>query len=222
MHSSVDAKSLRDLEVKKSCHGIVLVITEESLGLIQKHYSIPEEYVLRAPLSEQCPYNPKSSELSISVDALEAGLHFSLHPTIVEYLRWWRISPSQVAPNSWRYLIGECDGSYYSARNALDAGREELFDSSGHPLPIESGRSLHGSYSQEACQDTSSRAGGYFLTWETGQYDDGKAPVPLRRRELPGSIPGERTSCSNQGGFAPHLSLTQVDEGFMRHIGPQR
>ncbi|RWW69176.1 hypothetical protein BHE74_00023246 [Ensete ventricosum] len=200
MHSSVDAKSLRDLEVKKSCHGIVLVITEESLGLIQKHYSIPEEYVLRAPLSEQCPYNPKSSELSISVDALEAGLHFSLHPTIVEYLRWWRISPSQVAPNSWRYLIG----------------------SSRHSLPTGSRRSPYGSYSQEACQDTSSRAGGYFLTWETGQYDDGKAPVPLRRRELPGSIPGERTSCSNQGGFAPHLSLTQVDEGFMRHIGPQR
>ncbi|RRT47878.1 hypothetical protein B296_00053038 [Ensete ventricosum] len=200
MHSSVDAKSLRDLGVKKSCHGIISVITKESLGLIQKHYSIPEEYVLWAPLSEQCPYNPKSSELSISVDALEVGLHFPLHPTIVEYLR--------------------CDGSCYSMQNAQDVEREEFFDSSRHSLPTESRRSLYGSYSQEACQDTSSRAGGYFLTRETGQYDDGKAQVPLRRRELPGSIPGERTNCSNQGGFAPHLSLTQVDEGFMRHIGP--
>ncbi|RRT73242.1 hypothetical protein B296_00008185 [Ensete ventricosum] len=39
--------------------------------------------------------------MCISVDALEADL-------------WWRISPSQVAPNSWRYLViflGECRGA---------------------------------------------------------------------------------------------------------------
>ncbi|RRT31271.1 hypothetical protein B296_00048706 [Ensete ventricosum] len=39
---------------------------------------------------------------------------FSLHPLIEECLRWWRISPSQVAPNSWRYLVvflGECRGA---------------------------------------------------------------------------------------------------------------
>ncbi|RWW15984.1 hypothetical protein GW17_00020147 [Ensete ventricosum] len=47
----------------------------------------------------------KDLEISILVDALEAGLRFPLHPTIVECLRWWRISPSQIAPNSWRYLI---------------------------------------------------------------------------------------------------------------------
>ncbi|RZR91124.1 hypothetical protein BHM03_00019183 [Ensete ventricosum] len=35
----------------------------------------------------------------------EAGLRFPLHPLIEECLRWWRISPSQVAPNSWRYLV---------------------------------------------------------------------------------------------------------------------
>ncbi|RWW85084.1 hypothetical protein BHE74_00006270 [Ensete ventricosum] len=47
----------------------------------------------------------KDLEISILVDALEAGLRFPLHPTIVECLRWWRISPSQIAPNSWCYLI---------------------------------------------------------------------------------------------------------------------
>ncbi|RWW67678.1 hypothetical protein BHE74_00024857 [Ensete ventricosum] len=49
--------------------------------------------------------------MCISVDALEVGLRFSLHLLIEECLKWWRISPSQVAPNSWRYLIvflGEC------------------------------------------------------------------------------------------------------------------
>ncbi|RWW42036.1 hypothetical protein BHE74_00052444, partial [Ensete ventricosum] len=38
----------------------------------------------------------------------------SLHPLIEECLRWWRISPSPVAPNSWGYLIvflGKCRGA---------------------------------------------------------------------------------------------------------------
>ncbi|RWW37137.1 hypothetical protein BHE74_00057787, partial [Ensete ventricosum] len=58
--------------------------------------------------------NSDAPGLCISVDALEAGLRFPLHPLIEECLRWWRICPSQVAPNSWRYLIvflGECQGA---------------------------------------------------------------------------------------------------------------
>ncbi|RWW65858.1 hypothetical protein BHE74_00026805, partial [Ensete ventricosum] len=52
--------------------------------------------------------------MCISVDASEAGLRFPLHPLIEECLRWWRISPSQVAPNLWRYLVvslAECRGA---------------------------------------------------------------------------------------------------------------
>ncbi|RWW87602.1 hypothetical protein BHE74_00003560 [Ensete ventricosum] len=94
MPSPVDAKSLRDLKVMKSYHDIASIVTEESLGLIQARYSISKEYALRALLPEQRPYNPESFELSISVDVLEIGLWFPLHPTIVECLRWWRISPS--------------------------------------------------------------------------------------------------------------------------------
>ncbi|RZR95246.1 hypothetical protein BHM03_00024083 [Ensete ventricosum] len=105
MPSLVDAKSLRELEVMKSCQDIASVVTEESLGLIRECYSIPEEYVLCAPLPEQRPYNPESIELSISMDTLEVGLRFPLHPTIVDCLRWWRISSSQVAPNSLCYLV---------------------------------------------------------------------------------------------------------------------
>ncbi|RWW75014.1 hypothetical protein BHE74_00016996 [Ensete ventricosum] len=98
----------------KSCHDIASVISEEALKSIKECYSIPEGYVLRAPSPEQRPYQPQPSEISISVDALEAGLRFPLHSTIVKCLRWWRISPSQMAPNSWRYLIaflGECQGA---------------------------------------------------------------------------------------------------------------
>ncbi|RZS16332.1 hypothetical protein BHM03_00048299 [Ensete ventricosum] len=95
----------------KSCHDIALVISEEALESIRECYSIPEGYAHRAPSPEQRTYQPQPSEISLSVDALEAGLRFPLHPTIVKCLRWWRISSSQMAPNSWRYLIaflGEC------------------------------------------------------------------------------------------------------------------
>ncbi|RWV85911.1 hypothetical protein GW17_00052250 [Ensete ventricosum] len=98
----------------KSCHDIASVISEEALKSIKECYSIPEGYALRAPSPEQRPYQPQPSEISISVDALEAGLCFPLHPTIVECLRWWRFSPSQMVPNSWGYLIaflGECRGA---------------------------------------------------------------------------------------------------------------
>ncbi|RZS08115.1 hypothetical protein BHM03_00039048 [Ensete ventricosum] len=84
----LDAKSLRDLEVMKSCHDIVSIISEESLVSIRECYSIPEEYTLWAPLPEQRPYNPRSSEISISMNVLEVGLCFPLHPTIMECLRY--------------------------------------------------------------------------------------------------------------------------------------
>ncbi|RWW86009.1 hypothetical protein BHE74_00005271 [Ensete ventricosum] len=89
----------------KYCHNIASVINEEALESIRECYSIPKGYMLRAPLPEQRPYQHGPSKISISMNALEAGLCFPLHPTIVECLRWWRISPSQMAPNSWRYLI---------------------------------------------------------------------------------------------------------------------
>ncbi|RZS13044.1 hypothetical protein BHM03_00044569 [Ensete ventricosum] len=84
----------------KSCHDVDSVINEESLGSIGECYSIQKEYVLRAPLPKQQPCNPESSKISISMDALEVGLCFPLHPTIVECLRWWRTSPSAMDLNS--------------------------------------------------------------------------------------------------------------------------
>ncbi|RZS10730.1 hypothetical protein BHM03_00041990 [Ensete ventricosum] len=54
----------------------------ESLGIIWKHYSIPDEYVLHAPRLGQRPYHPCLGSFSISIDALEAGLRFPLHLVI--------------------------------------------------------------------------------------------------------------------------------------------
>ncbi|RZR80928.1 hypothetical protein BHM03_00007038 [Ensete ventricosum] len=85
--SSIDARALMDLEVMKACHDFKSIVTKGALAAIQKRYSILGEYALHAPLPEQRLYNLGSSELSILVDALEASLHFPLHPVIKECLR---------------------------------------------------------------------------------------------------------------------------------------
>ncbi|RZR96823.1 hypothetical protein BHM03_00025907 [Ensete ventricosum] len=111
--SLVDTRTLRDLEVMKADHDLDTAVTEGSLAVIRERYSIPVEYGLHVQQPGQRPYSSDAPGMCISVDALEVGLRFPLHPLIEECLRWWRISPSQVAPNSWRYLVvflGECQG----------------------------------------------------------------------------------------------------------------
>ncbi|RRT35875.1 hypothetical protein B296_00045489 [Ensete ventricosum] len=98
----------------KADHDLDTAVTEGSLVVIRGWYSIAAEYGLHVPRPGQRPYSSDAPGMCISVDALEAGLWFPLHPLIEECLRWWRISPSQVAPNSWRYLVvflGECRGA---------------------------------------------------------------------------------------------------------------
>ncbi|RRT67714.1 hypothetical protein B296_00017275 [Ensete ventricosum] len=108
--------NLRDFaeRVMKSDHDLDTAVTEGSLAVIREWYSIPVEYGLHVPQPEQRPYSLDAPGMCISVDALEVGLQFPLHPLIEECLRWLRISPSQGAPNSWRYLVvflGECRGA---------------------------------------------------------------------------------------------------------------
>ncbi|RZS00924.1 hypothetical protein BHM03_00030709 [Ensete ventricosum] len=49
----MDAKALRDLEVKKTCHDFDLTATEGSLAAIRERYSISEEYALHVLLPRQ-------------------------------------------------------------------------------------------------------------------------------------------------------------------------
>ncbi|RRT39643.1 hypothetical protein B296_00048145 [Ensete ventricosum] len=112
--SPIDARVHRDLEDMMSDHDLDTAVTEGSLAVIRERYSIPAEYGLYVPEPGQRPYSFDVLGICISVDALEVGLRFSLHPLIEECLRWWRISPNQVTPNSWRYLmvfLSECRGA---------------------------------------------------------------------------------------------------------------
>ncbi|RRT60751.1 hypothetical protein B296_00044737, partial [Ensete ventricosum] len=103
--SPVDARVLRDLEVMKADHDLDTAMIEGSLAVIRERYNISIEYGLHVRRSRQRPYSSDAPGVCILVDALEAGLRFPLHPLIEECIRWWRISPNQVALNSWRYLV---------------------------------------------------------------------------------------------------------------------
>ncbi|XP_064965208.1 uncharacterized protein LOC135612629 [Musa acuminata AAA Group] len=95
----------------KLWHDVESVVTEELLEELRVRYCIPEGYSLSAPCPGQRPYDQLPQGFGLTVGALEAGLRFPLHPVIEDCLRAWGISPSQMAPNSWRYLVvflGEC------------------------------------------------------------------------------------------------------------------
>ncbi|RZR81465.1 hypothetical protein BHM03_00007693 [Ensete ventricosum] len=84
--TGAESKVLQALEVMKSLHDFDSTICLESLGSVRKRFSIPNEYVLDAPRSGQRPYHPCPGGFGISIDALEAGLRFPLHPVIGECL----------------------------------------------------------------------------------------------------------------------------------------
>ncbi|RWV78369.1 hypothetical protein GW17_00060680, partial [Ensete ventricosum] len=79
-----DAKALQALEAIKSHHDFDSTVSLESLALIRKCFSIPNEYVLHAPGPGQRPYHSCPGGFSTSIDALEVGLRFPLHPVIGE------------------------------------------------------------------------------------------------------------------------------------------
>ncbi|RRT66643.1 hypothetical protein B296_00028738 [Ensete ventricosum] len=107
-------KVLKALMVMQSCYNNDSTMTVQRLAEVRNRFCIPEEYELHVPLPGQHPYDAFPDDFGLSIDALEVGLQFPLYPVIEACLDGWRISPSQMAPNSWRYMVvffGECHGS---------------------------------------------------------------------------------------------------------------
>lgn len=103
--SLVSEKAARALEVMKSLHDFNSVVIAALLGRVRDHYSIPIEYELYTPRSRQRAHDPFLDGFGLTLNALEAGLRFPLHTVIEACLSWWRILPSKMAPNSWRYMV---------------------------------------------------------------------------------------------------------------------
>ncbi|RRT39174.1 hypothetical protein B296_00042235 [Ensete ventricosum] len=85
--SPVDVRVLRDLEVMKVDHDLDTAVTEGSLAVIRGRYNILAEFGLHVLQPGQRPYSSDAPGMCISVDALEVGLRFPLHP-LIEELDW--------------------------------------------------------------------------------------------------------------------------------------
>ncbi|RRT58903.1 hypothetical protein B296_00010985 [Ensete ventricosum] len=110
------------LVVMRSFFNVESTMITHRLVDVRKNYFIPLEYELHVPLPGERPYDTSPCGFNLSTDTLEAGLRFLLYPIIKACLEEWRIPPSQMAPNSWRYLVvflWECYGSGIVATRQL-------------------------------------------------------------------------------------------------------
>ncbi|RWW36604.1 hypothetical protein BHE74_00058356, partial [Ensete ventricosum] len=106
--ASDDTGAAEALAAMQLCFNVDSIVIARRLVKVRKHYYIPPEYELHVPLLGQRPYDAFPSGFGLLTDALEAGLRLSLHPVIEACLEGWRMSPSHMTPNSWRYLVAFC------------------------------------------------------------------------------------------------------------------
>ncbi|RZS26551.1 hypothetical protein BHM03_00059905 [Ensete ventricosum] len=231
--SRVDARVLRDLEVMKSDHDLDTAVTEGSLAVIRERYNIPIKYGLHVPQPGQRPY---------SLDAPGMCIRFPLQPLIEECLRWWRISPSQVAPNSWHYLVvflSECRGTEIILTRDLFMACFRLCKSrGGYYLTARVGFRVSGAPSNNKGWKSryllvSGPVWGFRLDWSAHPIDNASHQMDLRElREMPkvtsGKVPPTRPTAREVGASpareAPKASLkrpvvtpTEQAEDAARH-----
>ncbi|RWW82078.1 hypothetical protein BHE74_00009477 [Ensete ventricosum] len=99
--ASGDSGTTDVLAAMRSFFNVDSTVTTRRLVEVRKNYFIPPEYELHVPLPGEHPYDAFTCGFSLSTATLEAGLRFSLHPVIDACLKQWRISPSQMTPNSF-------------------------------------------------------------------------------------------------------------------------
>ncbi|RWW71540.1 hypothetical protein BHE74_00020711 [Ensete ventricosum] len=100
-----DPRVANALAAMQSFFNVDLVMMTCWFKEVRKNYFIPPEYELHAPLPGERPYDVFPSGFSLLTNALEASLRFPLHLVIEACLEGWQISPFQMAPNSWRYIV---------------------------------------------------------------------------------------------------------------------
>ncbi|URD74217.1 Putative gypsy type transposon [Musa troglodytarum] len=131
---SSDAEAARALEALMWPHDQDSILDERMVGILRRRYGIPEEFNLLAAEAGQRAFDPVPKGFALTADALEAGLRLPLHPFIVSCISLWRILPSQITPNSWRYLVaflGECHYANIVPTRNLFLSCFRLFKGSG-------------------------------------------------------------------------------------------
>ena len=74
--------------------------------MLQGFYFIPSDFWIElSDLGERVDHPPVGC-LSVYEEALKAGLRFPLHTFVVQLMNVYRLSPAQITPNSWCFVIG--------------------------------------------------------------------------------------------------------------------
>ncbi|RRT40594.1 hypothetical protein B296_00038658 [Ensete ventricosum] len=77
-----DSRAADALATIQSCFNVDSTLTSHRLVKVRERFYIPLKYELHVPISDQCPYDAFLSGFSLSIDALEMGVRFSLHLVI--------------------------------------------------------------------------------------------------------------------------------------------
>ncbi|RWW49678.1 hypothetical protein BHE74_00044122 [Ensete ventricosum] len=123
-----DFGTVNALATMRSYFNVDSTVTTHWLVEVRKNYFVPLEYELHAPLPGKHSYDAFPCGFSLSINALEAGLRFPLHPVIEACLEGWRISPSQIVPNSWRFPIEWTSRTVNNSMPALSADETKLVE----------------------------------------------------------------------------------------------
>lgn len=76
---------------------------------LRKYYGIPASVLIRFPEpGEGCVVNDKIREVCLCEHFLRVGFRFPLPSIVRRLLCYFDLSPTQIKPNGWRYLLGCC------------------------------------------------------------------------------------------------------------------
>ncbi|URD77484.1 hypothetical protein MUK42_13516 [Musa troglodytarum] len=94
----------RDFVQMEEAHDCGSVVTSQQLEELRDRFQVSPKIILSIPKGEDRPFHQFCRGFCLSLEALEAGLRLPLPLVVVACLGYWRISPSEMVPNSWRFV----------------------------------------------------------------------------------------------------------------------
>ena len=120
--TEVDPKSFR------------LALTIADLDTLRGFCFIPGEFHTVLARPQERVHNPPVGGLGIYEEALKAGLRFPLPPFVVKLVDRFALSLAQIAPNSWRYIVGFLSLCSLHGRRPTISLFRAFFSLKRHPL----------------------------------------------------------------------------------------
>lgn len=80
-------------------------MTEVEFDVASTKYEMPINVYYYMPEYYERIDQPTEGMVAIYEVLMDAGLRFPLHPTIFHLLVAWRLTPTQITPNSWSYIL---------------------------------------------------------------------------------------------------------------------